>query len=933
MKYFSLFSPKHLILACALSSVGFSAELYVAPSGTGDCSSTNPCNLHTALNRAAGNGESDTIYVKPGTYIANNTFSAQITDGEDLTIVGESTPSNKPILSGDTDGDGTPDTQIMYIRGSTNLKISKLIFEKGTTNNRGGGLYVELNNGDVTILLSEFTDNHADDRGGGAYIKTLNGNISISESKFENNTAGVDGNSLYAEVPYGYMGNAEVFNNVFKGNGVNSTKITGNNIEIRSNTFAGDGMNFILNSGEGNVVNNIVDNELIRAHVREGNLNITNNTVNEGSIYVDSENDSSIINIYNNIVWNTPTPALPTIMIWADVDGNNILSSVNVFNNLVACSTPSDCIWVNPNTSTLSEGANISGDPLFVNPGAGDLHIQPTSPAVDMGNNVAPGLPSNDIDGDARVIGAAVDIGADEVTDFSTSGHLYVAPDGAGSLCTETNPCQIHTAMNIASTDGIDSIIHVKDGVYELTSTLTFNSDGKSLTIQPWYPDKPKPVLRPDDIFNSFRIMSISAGNANVTIKGIAFKFGSTDRGAGGALYVSGQGTITVENCLFERNSAKHDGGAISLQSDTGDLIVNNCEFYNNTSYNPQAGCCGGGGAIDIRSNKGKVMVKNSIFRRNSALVNGGAVEAYTMEGEIRIESNLFESNTAVIGGALNVGLIKGTATIINNMFNNNASGLGGATHITNAPPFVGCMEGGHNCEPSQVKVHLINNTFHSNISQRGGGGAVYINLVNDTSEAHIYNNILWENIDLGPVRGDDMFINTWFLTINKDETKKYKPIIALFNNIFSLNALFDPTSDADSDPNRLKSQDLFVRNTTNYSHGNNITQDPLFVNGGEGDLHIQRRSPAIDAGDNSAPFLSTVSKDIDGDNRIENGTVDIGADEFVPSRAGGGGSGGGSGARRSGRSGDCSMIGVSTYAYSIIPVIIIPVIRRFFLR
>ena len=57
----------------------------------------------------------------------------------------------------------------------------------------------------------------------------------------------------------------------------------------------------------------------------------------------------------------------------------------------------------------------IGEDPLLVNPGAGDLHLNAGSPAIDAGENLSSAqMGTMDIDGDPRVSGAAVDIGADE---------------------------------------------------------------------------------------------------------------------------------------------------------------------------------------------------------------------------------------------------------------------------------------------------------------------------------------------------------------------------------------------------------------------------------------------------------------------------------------------------------------------------------------
>jgi parallel beta-helix repeat protein len=63
---------------------------------------------------------------------------------------------------------------------------------------------------------------------------------------------------------------------------------------------------------------------------------------------------------------------------------------------------------------------NISANPLFVNPRpyteapttAGDYHLQPNSPCIDIGTSV--GAPSDDIDGDSRPQGTGYDMGSDE---------------------------------------------------------------------------------------------------------------------------------------------------------------------------------------------------------------------------------------------------------------------------------------------------------------------------------------------------------------------------------------------------------------------------------------------------------------------------------------------------------------------------------------
>lgn len=53
----------------------------------------------------------------------------------------------------------------------------------------------------------------------------------------------------------------------------------------------------------------------------------------------------------------------------------------------------------------------VDGDPAFTDPDGGDYHLSGGSAAVDVG--VLAGI-DTDIDGDARPLGSAPDIGADE---------------------------------------------------------------------------------------------------------------------------------------------------------------------------------------------------------------------------------------------------------------------------------------------------------------------------------------------------------------------------------------------------------------------------------------------------------------------------------------------------------------------------------------
>ena len=76
---------------------------------------------------------------------------------------------------------------------------------------------------------------------------------------------------------------------------------------------------------------------------------------------------------------------------------------------------------------------NISADPKMANYKIGNFHLQTGSPCIDAGYSAAIGNGWTDIDGQARIIGNAVDIGADEsdgTVGAAPTPIYYVRPSG-----------------------------------------------------------------------------------------------------------------------------------------------------------------------------------------------------------------------------------------------------------------------------------------------------------------------------------------------------------------------------------------------------------------------------------------------------------------------------------------------------------------------
>ena len=78
----------------------------------------------------------------------------------------------------------------------------------------------------------------------------------------------------------------------------------------------------------------------------------------------------------------------------------------------------------------IDGGNNLDADPGFEDMWGGDLHLTVGSPAIDSGDNTAPGLPDVDLDGYFRIVNGVVDMGAYEFG----SEPAFVDEDEDGTL-------------------------------------------------------------------------------------------------------------------------------------------------------------------------------------------------------------------------------------------------------------------------------------------------------------------------------------------------------------------------------------------------------------------------------------------------------------------------------------------------------------------
>ena len=277
----------------------------------------------------------------------------------------------------------------------------------------GGGIWCESSN--AIILNCVIIGNTASWDGGGAYFGTLSNCTFIGNSAyyggggFSNllNNCTFIGNSVYQAGGGAYgskLNNCILTNNSadYYGGGTYNSVLTncilsGNHAEMGGGATGGSLTTcklFANRSADygGGAYGATLNNCLLYSNT------LTSSGIGGGAIY------SVLINC--TIVKNTAGNA-------RGVYGCNLKNSIVYYNNNSA-DADSSCTFTNCCIPNLYSGyGNFNYAPLFKNFNGNDFHLQSNSPCINAGNNLYVIL-TNDFDGNTRIIGGTVDVGAYE---------------------------------------------------------------------------------------------------------------------------------------------------------------------------------------------------------------------------------------------------------------------------------------------------------------------------------------------------------------------------------------------------------------------------------------------------------------------------------------------------------------------------------------
>jgi len=289
---------------------------------------------------------------------------------------------------------------------------------------------------------------------------------------------------------------------------------------------------------------------------------------------------------------------------------------------------------------------------------------------------------------------------------------------------------------------------------------------------------------------------------------------------AGGGICCRNQAEASiVDNVIVQNTGSGYGGGGIYCRDCSPDILNNRIE--GNNAYSK------GGGISCVYSSS---LIRDNMIEGNSAQNSGGA-GIYCFESPVTIVSNTIKGNDTVGDGG-GIYSFESSATISNNVIFWNEAGRGG----------------GGIWFRDESNPMVVNCTITRNSASEGGGIHAYAE-----ADPIVVNTILWGN---AAPQGKELFVDGMW-TYQASLTISFSDVEGGLNSTY-----------------------VGQNSTLNWGQGM-IDADPLFAGSGIADFHLLPASPCRNSGDSTVAGLP--AEDFEGDPRIHDGTVDMGADENHP--------------------------------------------------
>ena len=810
-------------------------RVYVSVGGTGDGASwtTAAGDLNWAINTAAAIhntfGNSPDVWVSEGVYYGDGVSADAFTMVEGVNVYGGfvgnepadynislSEPADHPTIL-----DGQHSQRVLNQPANFMVRTfwDGFVIRNGYTTDNGGG--AQLKNA-ASLYNCVFLDNTGYN-GGGIYAystnETGNGAIDIENCQFRGNVATSNGGGIYAN--YVMITHSSFTHNRANSNG------GGVYINYASQFFPALSNCLIANN---------------TANTGGGIYNYSGASTIENSTIVNNSASSSGAGLWasgmyrfvNNIVWGNRTAAGAV----SNIDGN------------ITCQYSAVEGGYSGEGNVMLQPDSILGGiytPHFVHPSATvgytdstlnvDWHLQNGSVCVNRGSNSLMGYyNTSDLDFSTRIRHDTVDMGCYE-SNYGSSvlpaygDVIYVTQNGNGtqdgsSWANATS--DIILAKSLAEMHGAD--VWVAEGVYygntQVGDAFTL-SDGVSL--YGGFAGNETSLSQRD---LTAHVTALDGGNvrsvivqpssfANRTIiDGFTIRNGrytGNNYGGGGAFL---NNNVTFSNCIFTNNQTTNtDGGGVYVYGTWASGITDSVYFLNCTfSYNTSNKS--GGGAYLYHNS----VVRNCTFTHNTAGGQSGGL--YIYEGSV--SHSVFTYNTA----ATTVGGLNSTTPVSNCLIANNTAGTG--TSAIAAYNVNSCT--------------IVNNT--SNATNSSSGSAVTGTTGTNQSNWSVYTNcIIWGNRNNG--NPANIYANIACTHSAVEGGYDGEGNIALTSSNTGTSPLCP----------------RFVNPST--SAGASNTTDNV-------DWRLAYGSPCVNRGDNTGAD----SLDLAGNDRIQQGTIDMGCYE-----------------------------------------------------